>query len=75
MPPEAVKAQRAIQRLAERAIRLSVFDEVAAIIRTRPLEQIADCSGYGWGGTCYQLDPECVRLNVIGMYNGLMTLA
>ena len=75
MPPEAVKAQRAIQKLAEKAIRLAVFDEIAAITRTRPLEQIADCSRYGWGGTCYQLDPERVRLNVIGMYNGLMTLA
>ena len=75
LPPEAVKAQRAIQKLAEKAIRLAVFDEIAAITRTRPLEQIADCSGYGWGGTCYQLGPDRTLLNVIGMYNGLMTLA
>ena len=75
MPPEAVKAQRAIQKLAEQAIRLDVFDEIAAITRTRPLEQVADWSGYGWGGTCYQLGPDRRLLQVVGMFSGLVTLA
>ena len=45
MPEEALKAQKVIQKLAERVVRLCVLDEVAAITQVRPLEQIADWSG------------------------------
>ena len=75
MPPEAQKAKIALQKLAIRAVLLSVVDEVAAIARDRPLEQIADGCKYGWGGTVYQLSPCRRFLNVIGMYSGLLTVA
>ena len=75
MPPAAEKAKLALQSLALRAILLSVVDEVAAITRERPLEQIADGCRYGWGGTVYQLSPCRRFLNVIGMYSGLLTPA
>ena len=75
MPLEAQKAKIALQKLAIRAVLLSVVDEVAAITRVRPLEQIADGCKYGWGGTVYQLSPCRRFLNVIGMYSGLLTVA
>ena len=70
MPDEALKAQKVIQKLAERVVRLCVLDEVAAITQVRPLEQIADWSGYGWGGACFQLSPDRKVLCVIGMFSG-----
>ena len=66
MPAEAVSSQRAVQAMAARLVKLAVLDEIAAITRTRPLEQIADSSGYGWGGTVYQLSPDRRLLNVLG---------
>ena len=73
MPAEAVASQRAIQAMAARLVRLSVLDEVAAITRTRPLEQVADSRGYGWGGTVDQLLPDRRRLDVLGQYAGLLS--
>ena len=58
MPEQAYRSQRAIQKLAEQAVRLAVIDEVAAITRVRPLEQVADWAGYGSGGAVYQLSPS-----------------
>ncbi|HIL57533.1 MAG TPA: hypothetical protein EYG39_06465, partial [Rhodothermales bacterium] len=75
MPAAGVSSQRAIQAMASRLVKLAVLDEVAAITQTRPLEQIADASGYGWGGTVYQLSPDRSRLNVLGQYAGLLTQA
>ena len=75
MPAEAQGAKLALQSLALRAVILSVVDEIAAITRDRPLEQIADGCKYGWGGTVYQLSPCRRFLNVIGMYSGLLTVA
>ncbi len=41
-PPEMDKAQRLIQQLAERCVRLAVVNEAAAISGVRPLERVAD---------------------------------
>ena len=57
MPEAGQKAKLALQSLAIRAVLLSVVDEIAAVTRDRPLEQIADGCKYGWGGTVYQLSP------------------
>ena len=75
MPAAAIKSQKALQELATQCVHLAVIDEVAAISGERPLEQIADCSGYGWGGTVYQLSPDHLSLNVLGQYAGLLTQA
>ena len=71
MPAAVVKSQEALQELATQCVRLAVIDEVAATSGERPLKQIADCSGYGWGGTVYQLSPDHLSLNVLGQYAGL----
>ena len=47
MPAAAVKSQKALQELATQCVRLAVVDETAAISGERPLEHIADCSGFG----------------------------
>ena len=38
-----------------RWIHLEILDEAAAVDGSRPLEQVADCSGIGWGGTGLQM--------------------
>ena len=75
MPPEAAKAKLALQGLACRAVLLAVIDEIAAITRSRPLEQIADGCRHGWGGAVYQLSPDRRDLNMLGTYSGLLTVA
>ena len=75
MPAEAVKAQRCVQRLAERAVKLCVLDEVGAVSGTRPLEQVADVCQYGWGGSAYQASADQRVLCVLGQYAGLLTPA
>ena len=75
MPEEARRAKLAVQALACQAILLAPFDELAAITRVRPMEQIADGCCYGWGGTVCQLSPDRSELLVVGMYSGLLTLA
>ena len=44
-------AVRAIKKMSVQLIKLAVMDEAAAMDGSRPLEQIADSSGIGWGGT------------------------
>ena len=46
-------------------ILLVVFDEAAAMDGTRPLEQIADCSGIAWGGSCVQVTEDMGRFKVL----------
>ena len=58
MPDAAEQAKKLIQQLAVRAMKLCSLDEVAATTRERPLNRLADCSGYGWGCTAYQLSAD-----------------
>ncbi|MAB81808.1 MAG: hypothetical protein CMJ24_00005, partial [Phycisphaerae bacterium] len=71
---EVTKAMKAIQRLAERCVKLAVVDEAAAISGVRPLERVADACVYGWGGSAFQSSADFRKLNVLGMYAGLATL-
>ena len=48
MPEAAIKAKLALQTLACMAITLATVDEVDAITRVTPLEQIADGCKAGW---------------------------
>ena len=73
MRKECILSQRAIQEAAVRCVRLARLDEIAALTGERPLEQVADASGYGWGGTAYQLAPGRLKLEVIGQWFGLFT--
>ena len=41
-PPEMTKVTRAIQKLAEECVKLSVVNEAAATSGVRPLERVAD---------------------------------
>ena len=75
MPDAGEKAKQALQQLAIRAMKLCSLDEVAAITRERPLCRLADCSGYGWGCTSYQISADLKKLNVLGQYSGLLTVA
>ena len=75
MPEVAIKAKLALQTLACRAITLATVDEVDAITRVRPLEQIADGCKAGWGGTVYQMSPCRRTMGVVGIYSGLLTPA
>ena len=52
---ERDKAILAIKKMASSMIELAIFDEAAAMSGRRPLEQIADCSGIAWGGSCLQM--------------------
>ena len=52
------KAVKALKLMCKHMIRLGVMDEAAAIEGTRPLEQVADCSGIAWGGTCMQMTKD-----------------
>ena len=72
MPEEAVRAKLALQALACKAIMLYAVDEVDAITRSRPLEQVADGCKAGWGGTVYQMSPCRRFLGVVGMHSGLL---
>ena len=51
---EGDKAARAIKAMAKHHIEQAVMDEAAAVDGSRPLEQIADSSGFAWGGSCVQ---------------------
>ena len=44
------QAQKALQKLAAKAVKLYSVDMIAAISGERPVEQVADWSGGGWGG-------------------------
>ena len=58
-------AVRAIKQMAGQLIKQAVMDEAAAMDGSRPLEQIADCSGIGWGGTCLQMTRDLMGFNVL----------
>ncbi|CAE7222588.1 pol [Symbiodinium necroappetens] len=58
-------AVRAIKLMAKRTIELSVVDEIAAICGQRPLEQIADSSGYAVGGVAVQMREDLCGFNVL----------
>ena len=55
MPEEAARAKLALQALACKAIMLYAVDEVDAITRSRPLEQVAD--GCKAAGPCTRCPP------------------
>ena len=71
-PPEGLgagnsdgcKAVRAIKKMLESAICLSVFDEASAITGECPLEQVADASGYAVGGTVLQMSRDLTQMKV-----------
>ena len=48
-------AVRAIKLMAQRSIELAVLDEAVAVSDERPLEQVADSSGYAVGGSALQM--------------------
>ena len=75
MDAEQMKAKRALQKLACKAIGLYSLDITAAISGERPCYQVADWSGSGWGGSICQLDAGGRALRVIGQYSGLSTLS
>ena len=54
----ADKAVKGLKLLAKHFVEMGVFDEVAAINGTRPLEQIADSSGVAWGGMGVQITED-----------------
>ena len=58
-------AVRAIKNMSVQLIKLAVMDEAAAMDGSRPLEQIADSSGIGWGGTCIQMTRDLMGFNVL----------
>ena len=72
-PPEGLgvgatdgdKAVQAIKLMACRMIKLAVLDEAAALSGERPLEQVADCSGIAWGGTCLHRCADLTKFNVL----------
>ena len=72
---EQLRAKRAIQQLACRCIRLAAIDMIGVVSGDRPLEQVADCCPFVWGGTVYQISPDGDKLNVLGMYGGSLTLS
>ena len=47
-----------IKAMAQQAIEAGCLDEAAAIDGSRPLEQVADASGIGWGGTVLQMNED-----------------
>ncbi len=63
--PFGDKAVITIKKIAGPLIRLSVLDEAAAMDGSRPLEQIADCNGIGWGGTRLQMTRDLMGFNVL----------
>ena len=55
---EADRAVKAIKLMCQRSV-VSILDEAAAIDGSKPLEQIADSSGYAVGGVALQMK-ECL---------------
>ena len=53
--------------MAKHHISLAVMDEEAAINGSRPLEQIADCSGYAWGGAIVQMTGDLTGVKMLAM--------
>ena len=69
------KAVRAIKLMARRSIALAVLDEASAIARERPLEQIADSSGYAIGGSALQMRADLSGFNVLVTHSKGLTPA
>ena len=65
---------RAIKLTARRTIELSVLDEVAAVTGERPLEQVADSSGYAVGGVAVQLREDLRGFEVLATHSTGLTL-
>ena len=59
------KVMKAIKRCAEYFIQIAVLDEAAAMDGTRPLENLADCSGIAWGGSSYQMNEDLTTFKVL----------
>ena len=59
------KVIKAIKRCAEYYIQIAVLDEAAAMDGTRPLENLADCSGIAWGGSSYQMNDDLTTFNCL----------
>ena len=82
-PPEGLgagnsdgcKAVRAIKKMLESAICLSVFDEASAITGECPLEQVADASGYAVGGTVLQMSRDLTQMKVLMTHSKSLTPA
>ena len=70
---EGCKAVRAIKKMLESAIGLSVFDEAGAISGRCPLEQVADASGYAVGGTVLQMSRDMERMKVLLTHSKSLT--
>ena len=64
---EGCKTVKAIKILCEHSIETAVLDEPAAIDGTRPLEMVADASGYAWGSTNVQMTEDLTRFKVLLM--------
>ena len=62
---EGDKAVRCIKAMAQQAIEAGCLDEAAAIDGSRPLEQVADASGIGWGGTVLQMNEDMTTFKVL----------
>ena len=62
---DGTKAVMALKLLAIHHINLEVLDEAAAVDGSRPLEQIADSSGIGWGGSGIQMRPDLSGFKVL----------
>lgn len=69
------KAVRAIKLMARRSIELAVLDEASAITQERPLEQIADSSGYAIGGSALQMRADLSGFNVLVTHSKGLTPA
>ena len=57
-------AFEAVKVMSNHLIKLSIMDEAAAIDGSRPLEQVADCSGLAWRGSCLQMKTDPTGFNV-----------
>jgi hypothetical protein len=69
------KAVRAIKLMTQRAIELAVLDEAGAITGERPLEQIADSSGYAVGGSALQMQADLGSFKVLAVHSKGLTPA
>ena len=69
------KAVKAIKLMAQRSIELAVLDEASAITQERPLEQIADSSGYAVGGSALQMRADLTGFNVLVTHSKGLTPA
>eukprot|EP00435_Cladocopium_sp_Y103_P052926 s165_g16.t2 len=69
------KATRAIKLMTQRAIELAVLDEAGAISGERPLEQIADSSGYAIGGSALQMQADMGSFKVLAVHSKGLTPA